>query len=347
MNFVRNRFPAHAACTLIVLFLASSSALAQTGSTLLVAPRLDDSDGRRIPFTVGVKLESTVGQGTFVADPNARNALAVWGASIAPGYRPTDELLLSAYAKVTQEVTDSDVDTQRQQLLLGDVNLRADYLVGTIPVLDVMVMPGLWLYLPTSPVSQFETLVLGAGARLVMQRRIGEHFAIDYLGMFRKNFHEYESPVVSAAESAAPPPTFVRRGGNEDLPGSLVAVGQNNVSHFFYNLLALTWMPHKQWSALIAYGITNSFTYASFPRDALSSPYATEGAGQRDSALGVIELGYMPNDRFWFSAGITTIAAPKSEDNQSFRFPFYDFEGQARNYTLFYLDVTIREPLGG
>jgi hypothetical protein len=329
-----------------MVVLVSSPALAQTGSTLLVAPRLDDAEGRPIPFTLGVKLESTVGQGTFVSDPNARNALAVWGASIAPGYRPTEELLLSVYAKVTQEITDSDVDTQRQQLILGDVNLRSDYLAGTIPVVDIMVMPGLWLYLPTSPVSQFETLMLAAAARLVMQRRLGEHFAIDYLGIFRKNFHEYESPVVDAGQSAEPP-TFARRGGNEDLPGSLVAVGQNNVSYYFYNLLAFSWMPSTQWSALIGYAMTNSFTYASFPRDELSSPYSTSGAGQRDSSLGVIELGYMPNDRFWFSAGITTIAAPKSEDNQSFRFPFYDFEGQARNYTLFYLDVTIREPLGG
>lgn len=329
-----------------MLLLAASPAVAQTGSTLLVAPRLDDDEGRPIPLTLGVKLESTVGQGTFVADPNARNALVVWGASVAPGYRPTDALMLSVYAKVIQELTDSDVDAQRQRLDLLDVNLRGDYLLGTIPGVEILVGTGLWLHLPTSYASRFETLMLGASARVVMQRRFGEHWALDYLGIFRKNFHEYESPVVDGAQSD-PPPAFVRPGGAEDLGGTLIAVGQNNVSHFFYNLLALSWLPARQWSVLVGYGITNAFTYASFPRDALSSPYATAGAGQRDSALGVIELGYELSTRFLFSGGITTIAAPLSEDNQSFRFPFYDFEGHARNFTLFYLDVTIREPLGG
>jgi len=336
---------ARGACALLVLLLASGTASAQTGSTLLIAPGLEDAEGRRVPFTLGIKLESTVGQGTFVADENARNSLVVWGASIAPGYRPTDELMLSVYAKVIQEVTDSDVDTQRQQLQLLDVNLRSDYALGTIPVAEIKTAVGLWLYLPTSRVSQFESLNLGAAARLVMQRELGEHFALDYLGIFRKNFHEYESPVVDASQSS-PPPVFARRGGGEDLAGSLVAVGINNVSFYVYNLLALSWIPNKTWYVLIGYGMYNQFTYASFERDALSSPYAEAGRGQRDTTLGVIEVGYALDKRFGFSAGITTVSTPKSEDNQSFRFPFYDFEGSARNFSLFYVDMTIREPIG-
>jgi hypothetical protein len=330
-----------------VLLFASSSAHAQTGSTLLVAPRLDDDDGRRIPFALGVKLESSVGQGTFVADDAARNSLVVWGASIAPGYRPTDELQLSAYAKVIQEVTDSDTDNVPQQLQLLDVNLRSDYALGTIPVVEINTGVGLWAYLPTSRVSQFETLVVGFAARLTMQRMLGEHFALDYLGIFRKNFHEYESPVLDEGQSS-PPPVFARPGGAEDLGGSAVALGVNNVSYYFYNLIAVSWLPvvKGDWYFLLGYAMTNAFTYASFERDELASLYADDGRGQRDTALGVFEVGYQATARFGFSAGITTQAAPKSEDNESFRFPFYDFEGTARNFTVFYLDMTIREPIG-
>jgi len=298
-----------------------------------------------VPFTLGFRLESTVGQGTFVADENARNALVVWGASIAPGYRPTDELTLSLYAKVTQEVTDSDVDTQRQQLQLLDANLRADYALGTIPVAEIKTGVGLWLYLPTSDVSQFETLMLGAALRLTLTRKLGEHFALDFIGTFRKNFHEYESPVLDAS-SSAPSPVFIRRGGAEDLPGTLVAVGANNVSHYFYNIGWVSWMPIEHLTVILAYGMTNSFTYAT-QRDSLSSMYAVGGAGQRDSAVGVIEVAYELDKRFGLGMGITTLAAPKSEDSQSFRFPFYDFEGTARNFTLFFIDLTISEPLGG
>jgi hypothetical protein len=328
---------------LALLCLGGATASAQG---VLTAPKLEDDDGRRIPFTVGFKLESAVGQGTFVADEHARNSQVGWGASIAPGYRPTDELMLSAYAKVTQELTDSDVDSQRQQLQLLDVNLRADYKLGTIPVVDVKAATGLWLALPTSKVSQFETLVLGASARLVLGREFGEHFSLDYLGIFRKNFHEYEGPVLDSSGGGSPPPVFVRQGSPEDLGGSLVAVGTNNVSFYFYNLLQLSWIPIEELAFGLAYGLTNAFTYASHPKDELSSPYAEDGVGQRDSTIAVLEAGYTLDKRFSFSAGVQTSSVPKSDDNQSFRFPFYDFEGAAENATTFYIDVTVTEAIG-
>lgn len=323
--------------------LGATSASAQN---TLVAAKLEDADGRRIPFTFAMKIESAVGQGSFVADEYARNSQVGWGASVAPGYRPTDELLLSAYAKVTQEVTDSDVDTARQQLQLLDVALRADYALGTIPVIDVKAATGLWLALPTSRISQFETLMLGASARLVLGRKLGEHFSLDYLGIFRKNFHEYESPVLDSAGGGSTPPVFIREGGNEDLPGTLVALGTNNVSFYFYNLLAFSWLPSEKWAFAIAYGMTNAFTYASFQKNELSSPYADDGPGQRDSTIAVLEAAYQLDKRFAFSAGIQTQSVPKSDDNQSFRFPFYDFEGAAENATTFYIDVTLTEAIG-
>lgn len=335
-----------ASAALVVVCLGAclgvSSASAQS---TLTAPKLEDDEGRAIPFTLGFKLESAVGQGSFVADEYARNSEVGWGASIAPGYRPIKELMLSAYAKVTQELTDSEVDTQRQQLQLLDVNLRGDYALGTIPEIDVKAATGLWLSLPTSRVSQYETLILGASARLVLGRQFGEHFSLDYLGIFRKNFHEYEGPVLDSSEGS-PPPVFIRPGGPEDLGGSLVAVGANNISFYFYNLVAFTWAPVDEWAFDIAYGITNAFTYASHPKDELSSPYAEDGVGQRDSTVGSIDVSYTFDKRFTFNAGVQTQSTPKTADNESFRFPFYDFEGTADNLTSFYIDVTVSEAIG-
>ncbi len=325
-----------------VLCFGAARASAQS---VLVAPKLEDDDGRYVPFSLGFKLESAVGQGSFVADEYARNSQVGWGASIAPGYRPIEDLMLSFYAKVTQEVTDSDIDTKRQQLQLLDVNLRSDYALGTIPGIGVKAAIGLWLYLPTSDVSQFETLMLGTGWRLVLGREFGEHFALDYLGIFRKNFHEYEGPVLNAADGS-PPPTFIRPGGPEDLGGTLVAVGGNNVSFYFYNVVQFAWAPIKTLSFALAYGMTNSFTYASHPKDELSSPYADEGIGQRDSTIAVIEAGYKLDNRFAFGIGIQTVSVPLTDDNQSFRFPLYDFEGAAKNATTFYIDVTVSEAIG-
>jgi hypothetical protein len=329
-----------------VLALLCFGAASVRAQSILTAPKLEDDEGRYIPFSLGFKLESAVGQGSFVANEYARNSQVGWGASIAPGYRPVKDLMLSVYAKVTQEVTDSDVDTNRQQLQLLDVNLRSDYQLGTIPGIDVKAAVGLWLYLPTSDVSQFETLMLGTGWRLVLGKQFGDHFSLDYLGIFRKNFHEYEGPVLDSASGDGPPPVFVRPGSPEDLGGQLVAVGTNNVSFYFYNVVQATWLPIAELSFALAYGLTNSFTYASHPKDELSSPYAEDGIGQRDATIAVIEAGYTLDKRFAFGIGIQTLSVPKSDDNQSFRFPFYDFEGAAENATTFYIDVTISEAIG-
>ena len=62
--------------------------------------------------------------------------------------------------------------------------------------------------------------------------------------------------------------------------------------------------------------------------------------------VGSIDVSYQLDKRFTFNAGVQTQSTPKSADNESFRFPFYDFEGTADNLTSFYIDVTVSEAIG-
>lgn len=305
----------------------------------------EDKSKPRAPFELSATLESSVGQGSFVADEYARNAYAAWGLALLPAYRPLPDLTLWLFLSVAQELTDSDVDGSRQQLLLSDTQLRARYKLLTIPVAEIGVALEGRLYAPTSLASQFETLVLGTQARVRFTRKLGD-FDLRFITAFRKNFHSYESPVLELEDSPSPPPIHVRAGGNEDLTGAAAAVGGNNVSYSFFNELFATWNATKAWSVGISYGLTTSFTYAGYDVDERSSAYATAGRGQRDLAIGSIFVGYELDDRFSFSGGISTSASPKSADNQSFRFPFYDFESAADNLTTFYVDATVTEPLG-
>lgn len=343
----------------IVVLLGSTRALAQTGASELQPPQqvqhgeatatsaigAQVDHARRAPFAVSAKLESGVGQGSFVADDYARNPYVAWAASFLPAYYPLPKLTLSAFVKVAQEITNSDIDTERQQFLWYDVQLRARYMPGTIPLLGIQTLTEARAYLPTSLVSRYETLVVGALARVVLIRDVGP-FSIGYSGSFRKNFHRYQTPAVDE-NSGSPPPLYARAGGAEDLRGSTVAIGSNNVSFAFSNLLFVSYGPLRDLSLTLYYGIANAFTYAHHDKDELSSPYATGGRGQRDTAYGGFEIWYRLNERLSFSAGVFTSATPKTEDNQSFRFPFYDFNSTATNLTLFYLDATVTEFLGG
>jgi hypothetical protein len=326
--------------------LGSSPALAQTDPSQLAPPQEND-DGTFSPYALTFKLESDVGQGAFVANENARNAYVGWLASIIPAYRPIRPLTLSVVLRVAQELTDSDSDTSAQQLLLDDVIVRAGYQSGMIPVVDIDTRIIGSLYLPTSLASQYQTLVTGLGVSGLFSRSFFEgHFSLDYMATFRKNFHRYESPAVSLEDDGTPP-IYARAGGAEDLGGDLVSVGTNNASFVIRNELSATYSPiQDKLSFTLSYELANSFTYASFDKDELSSPYADEGVGQRDATVAMIAAGYRLDKRFSFAAGFATAATPKSADNQSFRFPFWDFESTADNLSVFFIEATVNEPFG-
>lgn len=310
-----------------------------------VAPQPEDDGEPQAPFAISATLESSVGQGSFVADENVRNAYVAWGLTVVPSYKPNKQLRLSILAQVAQELTDSDGDTARQELRLSDVQLRGRYAIATIPAVEINVAAEGRLYLPASQASQFETLVAGTQARVLLSRELSD-FEFGFVSAFRKNFHSYESPVLNIEDAPTPPPLHVRAGGSEDLAGSAAAVGGNNVSYSFFNELSVGYSPLRDLSFGISYGLSNAFAYASYESDALSSVYADPGRGHRDLAVGSISCSYKLDSRFSFSGGVTTTAAPKTADNQSFRFPFYDFSSTAENLTLFFVDVTVTEPFG-
>ena len=257
---------------LVVLFSATH-ALAQTGASELVAPQqrargehstvtglgVESDREHPAPFTLSAKFESGLGQGSFVADEYARNPYAAWAGSIVPAYYPVRALTLSVFAKLAQELTDSELDSERQQVLLYDVQLRARYALPKTPLLGIDPVIEARMYLPTSLISRYETLALGAQARVVLVRELGR-FAVGYLGTFRKNFHRSEVPRLDQDGS---PPLFLARSGADE-PG---AIGASNVSFSIQNMLFVSYAPLDDLSLTLYYGMAQAFTYKGYPKD--------------------------------------------------------------------------------
>jgi hypothetical protein len=343
---------------LALLLSFSLRASAQTGSGELAAPQqaafvdpttlaaMGQIDRKGLaPFTLNGKVEAGLGQGSFIADPNVRNPYFAWGASFVPAYYPIAALTLSVFAKISQEVTDSEIDSEAQQVLFYDMQLRCRYAVGTIPKLGIDVFSEVRLYLPTSLVSRYETLVIAPLGRLSLIRAFGP-VVLGYSLMFRKNFHRYESPLLDNAGDL--PSAYVRARRPEDPRGpSQAPIAGNNISFSLSNSFFVSYVPISRLSISAYYAISQSFTYRNYAKDEFSSQYAEAGRGQRDVGIGGLEVWFRLDKRFSFSAGMYTGASPKTDDNKSFRFPFYDFHSTALNLTTFYLDVTVTEFLGG
>lgn len=293
----------------------------------------------RLPFT----LQTSVGQGTFVADPHARNAYFGYSLTFAPSYTPHEQVSIGLLTAISQELTDSDGDTERQQVLLSDTRLSGSYDFGKIPSAEIGVSGQARVFLPSSLASRHQTLVLGTGLVLSLSRAFGP-LSLGLSSSFRKNFHRYTTPVLDGGSGV--PFVNPRVGSSEVVEDGLAQGGTSNVSHSIAGELSVGYSPLEPLSFRIAYGLSAGFTYRSVPLDALSGVHAEQGVGQRDLSSGTISASYELDERFSFGAGVSTVGPPLTADNQSLRFPFWDFESEADNLTTFYVDATFTESLG-
>ena len=90
----------------------------------------------------------------------------------------------------------------------------------------------------------------------------------------------------------------------------------------------------------ITYGFNKSWTYVSYPDDEFTQGEADPGRGERDMSVGVTDVYWQtPIKGFALDAGVTSSQAPLSADNNSVRFPFFDYKSTANNYTAVFLAV--------
>ena len=124
------------------------------------------------------------------------------------------------------------------------------------------------------------------------------------------------------------------------------SAGGNNISYSFSNRLGLDLDIVEGLSGSISYSIASGFTYASYETDELSSDYATDGRGQRDSFQTDISLSY-DFKVLQLSLGLANGAGIYTARNSSLRFPFWDFQGAANNLSTVYLSLSTSASIDG
>lgn len=310
----------------------SQSAAILTGGTT--------GETRKIPFGGTVILEQSLGVGTFVADQYARTPYYSWLLSIRPRYYITKQLFAELRFDLSQELTTSygTTTTKKYQVMPSDTLLTVKYSnLYTIPKAKINFSPFIRITAPTSYESAYRDLYLALALGFDLTRTFGPIF-LDYTIRASKSFNKYTVATVKVDKSK--PVAVARVKGNEELAGNLIATGSNNVEWSLYNSILGSWMINDKWSVSLWFAILNSWTYNSYPKDEYSAPQAKAGRGQRDYVFSQIDVTFQPWAYVGFSAGISTAyLPPKTQDNRSFRFPFFDYSSPANNYTTFYLDV--------
>jgi hypothetical protein len=303
----------------------------------------------RFPINGEIRVDTMLSAGTFAPGESRRS-----GFDTILGYRFAFVLphgfTLSASELITKTlVTYADSGASRpQDTTFGDVFLGASWgprIRKADGKFEPWLLPGgirpgfgLTFTVPNSRASRFQGKygAFTPTISLAMADLLGGHVSLAYSFGFIKNLHRFTNATVSQGDF----PTLARPSGPE-LAGSEILTSTANVSFAFRNMLAANVKFNDRWSASLTWLLFNNFRYYDAPADEFTSIYAKSGRGRSDSQWGIAAVTYgLDAESLWtLSAQAFTVAPPFSADNQTYRFPFYDFRSTADNYTSVGLEL--------
>ena len=289
-----------------------------------------------------VLLSTSVGKGSFIADEyNARPRMSM-GLSVRPKFviSKKHKLRLQARVDVNQTLLDNADSTAStdNQFLLYDTRL-AVYWTKFAEVESANLSWSTWgeLFFPTSKLSQLQTKYLGVRTGLSTKYKPLKWLTLGHTFHVTKNFNKYNNYVLDQSNFSTPLPA--RAGGAEAVETGLIAIGTSPSEWSLVNGVSAQFTFLKDFNAAIGWTMMNAFSYFDYPKDDLSSPNAIGGRGRSDVMYGNIEFGYKVTKNISLALGTTVSQSPKTSDNESFRFPFWDTTNGASNRQSFYLDV--------
>ncbi len=292
-------------------------------------------------------LDTSVGIGTFVADPQT-NPLVV--TTIAPSgwYQLAKDLRLTAGLSLTwYQVLDVDTSLPENEALLSDISVGISHgRIWNDPTSKFNLSGALRVGLPTSLASQFQNRIFSLATSLTGSIPVGP-VSFSYTFGFGKFFNSTATSTLDCEdfsdndeciEGRDENPNFgfesERRGAEVYLRGS----GAN--SYYFSNSLNVSWAIIDPLSLSLGLSVSTSFGVRSYPKDALSSEHATSGRAQRDRLSSSLSLDYSINKHL--SVGLsfgTDTSQPFGADGNDFPVIF-DLTRASDNITSVGVSVT-------
>ena len=295
-------------------------------------------------FGATVIYSHTLGKGTFSATESSDAAQPYY--NMAWSLRPTYTISKENKVKLGVRV-DFDVDivenfassnTRPHDVQLRDIRL---YVTWT----DFLKIEPAWLsfsgaatiYAPTSRASQITGKILGTRLSTSMKFKPVDWFQFSYGFGFTKNWNKATTGQFNVDEFDAPPQ--VRANDAADLGDGNISTGTTNTEWSLNHGLGIAFAIPGGVSLDVAWTYYQYFKYGNKAIDEFSSPNAQAGKEITDLMVGTIEVGYSITDYLSLALGTSVEQLPKTDDNASFRFPFWDTTNGLANRQTFYFDI--------
>ena len=297
-------------------------------------------------WSVTATLLTSVSQGTFADVSNDTE----WAGKIDDGDNAFDrvnlvydlsgsyslgDFSLSSGLTWVQWLTDGGGFNGPGEVRFQDIPLSIDWAGHSFESTGISVGSGVSFSFPTSATSQISTLIVGTSAYASVRRTFLETLGVSLTLSGGKDFHEYKGPVVDSEEVDA----IARTGGSEVLGSGLILVDGINTEYFLSTSLGLSFGIWDKLRGSVSYSFSNFWSYDWNNDDDLAASRADAGRGLTQRTDARFGLSYPVLDYFTLALSTRTYQAPKTDDNKSYRFPFWNTTGAARNFSSVRLAV--------
>jgi hypothetical protein len=293
-------------------------------------------------------MQTSVGQGTFVNPTNDTELSEEVGdgsnaferVNLAYGIGPSytlGDFIVSGSVSWTTWLTQGGGSNEPGETRISDVSFDVFWLGHTFASTGTNINLDGGFSLPTSQASRYSTMILDTFlSASVRQPVLGRRLFLVGTLSGGKTFHEFTSPVLDANTDKGDfnEDVLFRANGAEDLGDGLIAIDGRNTEYSLSGSIGanIIVIPGSL-NASMAYGFTSFWSYAAGieGQDEFTNPNADTGRGVGQLASGRIGLSYQLNENFILGVNARSAQAPKTADNASFRFPFWNFTGAALN----------------
>lgn len=291
-------------------------------------------------WNVSASYGLRIGQGTFVDPPETSGLADASSAfdrvmnvySFGAGYKLSDNFSLGTGLTWTHWLTQGGGSIEPNETRFQNIGVSGSWSGVKIEAINARLTGSASVSLPTSDYSRAAGTLLGTGAGLGLSKTFFKKLTFSYRLSGGKTFHQAITPVADLSRAGSGNVLF-RAGGSENLGSGIVAIGGYNTEYSLSNSFSarVPVIDHLNFSASYSLGTFWTYAHPDGNDDEFRSPNAKSGRGVGQSVSGSAGLSYSFLDHFSASMGISTSQPPKTSDNKSFNFPFWNFKGAAAN----------------
>lgn len=292
-----------------------------------------EAEEEKKAWSVGANTGISFGVGTFVTDEFVRRERIRWNFGVNGSYRiPVIDVNVSARTGFSQWVSRGGGGQEPQEFRWADSSLSFSRSIYTIPVIDLGISGSLGFAIPTSTFSRAADLYTSIRPGLSFGGSVGP-VGYGYSISGGINFHEFTTITFDPSEVDI----LSRDAGNEVVANDAVASPGGVLTQYsLSNNFNVSYRFPLNITLAVGFGFSDFWSYDNgsiSEEDEFVADNADVGRSHGQFTNGSISLSYRPIPYLGMSLSLSSSQPWKTADNQGYRFPFFDFENAANNFT--------------